>query len=479
MKSYAQRMKKPQIANLQQSTAVGAPLGNQAMGSLMGYDASKSKSDPTLEDKMRAKLQKQFNSPNQEAHREPGGVPLPPAIQKEYEEKSGVLLDDIRVHYDSDKPELVDADAFCFGNKIYIAPGQEHNLRHEVGHAIQQKCSVVVPTKKQGNLPLNDSEVLENAASSEKCAEVPPQIRTPQLRLPVIQKSPSPPARRKRSIGRKVHKSVTPSQKQVLAKKTSRISAKQGTHGFKKYEQALLTSLFGSGVSGSTHESEHAIGFAVLNNSGISRKALLSFENALPAYQERKAMHRGHIGTGTHRKETIDSHGFDTDRQYRTHQYAAFCDEALSNGTDGYQTGVSNAIQLNQLGYSGLYKSISPTDIATTQSNKSFYNMAKEMVGTKVPYYPHTHTSTPIQRFSPPVSSEAATEMILSRLAMQTGHFPSVSVENRVRNMFGVPQMMDVEQTNARVIEVEKSTKYKEAETKMHKILDDMIKEIP
>ena len=166
MKSYAQRMKKTLIANLQQNPAVGAPIGNQAMAALMGYDESKSKSDPALEDKMRAKLQKQFSFPNQEAHREPGGVPLPPAIQKEYEEKSGVPLDDVRVHYNSDKPYSFKAAAFTYGTDIYIAPKQEYLLCHETSHVVQQKKGLVVPNKTVRGIPINTSQILETEANS-------------------------------------------------------------------------------------------------------------------------------------------------------------------------------------------------------------------------------------------------------------------------------------------------------------------------
>ena len=155
MKTFAQRMRKPQSENLHQSPAVGAPVGNQAMGALIGYDAGGSASDPALEDKMQAKLQKQFSFPNQEAQREPGGVPLPAAIQKEYEEKSGVPLDDVRVHYDSSIPSEFNAKAFTYGNAIYLGVGEQNSLEHEVVHTIQQKLGIVNPTHTENSLPVN------------------------------------------------------------------------------------------------------------------------------------------------------------------------------------------------------------------------------------------------------------------------------------------------------------------------------------
>ena len=184
MKSYAQRMKKPQIANLQQTPAVGVQIGNQAMGALVGYDASKSKSDPALEDKMRAKLQKQFSFPNQEAHREPGGVPLPPAIQNEYEEKSGVPLDDVRVHYNSKKPSGFQANAFTYGSDIYLGAGNQECIGHEIGHVVQQKKGKVVPTHFEQGFPVNSKPELERTVlpaykskNLDHAQSVPPVIQ--------------------------------------------------------------------------------------------------------------------------------------------------------------------------------------------------------------------------------------------------------------------------------------------------------------
>src|SRR5215467_15676061 len=74
-----------------------------------------------------------------------------------------------------------------------------------------------------------------------------------------------------------------------------------GTHGFREYEQDRL------GTSGDTHQSEHPIGYEVIRRHlGLSGPQARSgtglqgqLERRAPAYQEVKAYHRAHVGTGT------------------------------------------------------------------------------------------------------------------------------------------------------------------------------------
>ena len=71
------------------------------------------------------------------------GKPLSDALREKFERKSGVPLDDVRVHYNSDKPEQLGAEAYAQGNEIHIGPGNEKDLEHEVGHVVQQKQGLV------------------------------------------------------------------------------------------------------------------------------------------------------------------------------------------------------------------------------------------------------------------------------------------------------------------------------------------------
>lgn len=80
------------------------------------------------------------------------------------ERQYGVPMDDVRVHYNSDKPKSLQALAYTMGTDVYIGPGQEKHLKHELGHVVQQKLGKVKPVGEVNGLPLNDDPALERAA---------------------------------------------------------------------------------------------------------------------------------------------------------------------------------------------------------------------------------------------------------------------------------------------------------------------------
>lgn len=91
---------------------------------------------------------------------------IPDSLKSKVEKKSGMPLDDVKVHYNSNKPAAVQAYAYTQGNQVYVAPGQAHHLSHELGHVVQQKQGRVKPTGYIGGQPLNDSSALEREADS-------------------------------------------------------------------------------------------------------------------------------------------------------------------------------------------------------------------------------------------------------------------------------------------------------------------------
>ena len=93
-----------------------------------------------------------------------GGEPLSDALREKFERRSGVPLDDVRVHHNSDTPEQLDAEACARGNEVFIGPGNEKDLEHEVGHVVQQKQGLVQATNKVNCVAINDNEALENSA---------------------------------------------------------------------------------------------------------------------------------------------------------------------------------------------------------------------------------------------------------------------------------------------------------------------------
>ncbi len=89
---------------------------------------------------------------------------IPDSMLERAEKKAGRTLSDVRVHYHSSLPAHVGALAYTQGNQIYISPGQERYLPHELGHVVQQKEGRVKPTMSLNGYPVNDDERLEREA---------------------------------------------------------------------------------------------------------------------------------------------------------------------------------------------------------------------------------------------------------------------------------------------------------------------------
>ena len=90
---------------------------------------------------------------------------LPSQLKAGIESMSGMSMDHVKVHYNSDKPAQLNAHAYAQGSEIHVAPGQEQHLPHEAWHVVQQAQGRVRPTMqmKQG-VPVNDDVGLESEA---------------------------------------------------------------------------------------------------------------------------------------------------------------------------------------------------------------------------------------------------------------------------------------------------------------------------
>ncbi len=91
---------------------------------------------------------------------------VPDHMKRQYEELSGLSMDDVRVHYNSGKPSQLGALAYTQGNHVYVAPGQERQLGHELGHVIQQKQGRVRATDYFGGVAVNLDDRLEREADA-------------------------------------------------------------------------------------------------------------------------------------------------------------------------------------------------------------------------------------------------------------------------------------------------------------------------
>lgn len=96
----------------------------------------------------------------------PNQTGLPDQLKNGIESLSGLALDDVKVHYNSDKPAKLDAHAYAQGSDIHLGPGQEKHLPHEAWHVVQQKQGRVQPTIAIDGMPVNDDERLEQEADA-------------------------------------------------------------------------------------------------------------------------------------------------------------------------------------------------------------------------------------------------------------------------------------------------------------------------
>jgi len=89
---------------------------------------------------------------------------LPDNLKTGIENLSGYSMDDVKVHYNSDKPAQLQAHAYAQGTDIHLGAGQEKHLPHEAWHVVQQKQGRVKPTRQAKGLAINDDKGLENEA---------------------------------------------------------------------------------------------------------------------------------------------------------------------------------------------------------------------------------------------------------------------------------------------------------------------------
>jgi len=96
-----------------------------------------------------------------------GATGLPAHLKAGVESLSGMSLDAVNVHYNSSKPEQLNALAYAQGTDIHVAPGQEQHLPHEAWHVVQQAEGRVKPTRQlKDGVAVNDDTGLEREADT-------------------------------------------------------------------------------------------------------------------------------------------------------------------------------------------------------------------------------------------------------------------------------------------------------------------------
>jgi len=137
----------------------------------------------SLQTKQAVQLQaiaKNNSSQQQPIQKKENNTGLPDNLKSGIEHLSGYSMDDVKVHYNSDKPAQLNAHAYAQGTDIHVASGQEKHLPHEAWHVVQQKQGRVKPTMQmKGRLNINDDAGLEKEADvmGAKVASAPIQAK--------------------------------------------------------------------------------------------------------------------------------------------------------------------------------------------------------------------------------------------------------------------------------------------------------------
>ncbi|MDU8498232.1 DUF4157 domain-containing protein [Pseudomonas syringae] len=124
------------------------------------------KADTVHQRQSAAVLQDNRASPVQaKAAPTPNRTGMPDTLKSGIESLSGMSMDHVKVHYNSDKPAQLQAHAYAQGSDIHLAPGQEKHLPHEAWHVVQQAQGRVRPTvQMKGGADVNDDAGLEREA---------------------------------------------------------------------------------------------------------------------------------------------------------------------------------------------------------------------------------------------------------------------------------------------------------------------------
>lgn len=125
---------------------------------------------------------------------------LPDNLKTGIENLSGYSMDDVKVHYNSNKPAQLQAHAYAQGTDIHIGAGQEKHLPHEAWHVVQQKQGRVKPTMQlKGKVSINDDTILEKEADGMGAAALQmksQEVNTNNLALSEIASGGSTPIQR-------------------------------------------------------------------------------------------------------------------------------------------------------------------------------------------------------------------------------------------------------------------------------------------
>jgi hypothetical protein len=399
--------------------------GNAAVVRLLGRLAAQRAPAPAAQQETLSNSPVQTQRQNISPRNDTG---LPDGLKSGIEYLSGISVANVKVHYNSSQPAQLNSLAYTQGSDIYIAASQEKHLPHEAWHVVQQARGRVNPTARVGDWLINDNAALEREADvmGERA-----HLSRPHHELDAQGSSEAVNPARNAPDDKPIQ--LTTKRKRDDANST------EGTYAGRENEKKRLGIVTGSG----THESEHIVGFDVAHPDEIRKKSREA-EGGMPAYYEVRKYHRGHAGTGSsgreeptdrekarkwadERDERAKKTGWPSSADYRRDQRTTLTDPvARKEGTS-----LSNAYQLNQLGYAHQWESagVRPSGDEADKANDSYNYMVRIDPGLE-----HSLTGTPVTDYLGP---HGQAEAYLARKTVLSGKRPTQNEIDDARKMFG------------------------------------------
>lgn len=142
-------------------TAPGSKSTKQSKPAALGFNDKRSETATT---KQVQRMANDYTAGLENPIQKKNNTGLPDNLKSGIESISGQSMDDVKVHYNSNKPSQLNAHAYAQGSNIHLASGQEKHLPHEAWHVVQQKQGRVKPTVNINGAAINDDKGLEKEA---------------------------------------------------------------------------------------------------------------------------------------------------------------------------------------------------------------------------------------------------------------------------------------------------------------------------
>jgi hypothetical protein len=164
--------------------------------------------------------QRNFYKPQSEENK----TGLPDELKSGMESLSGIAMDDVKVHLNSQEPEKLKAHAFAQGKDIHVGPGQEQHLPHEAWHVVQQKQGRVKPTlQTPDKVNINDNETLEREATQmgEKAINTTSSADKALVNAAPLSSAPAQLLKKEEEISLKMGKPLNKQQQETVRNQMS------------------------------------------------------------------------------------------------------------------------------------------------------------------------------------------------------------------------------------------------------------------